>query len=238
MATLSKGNTFAPGDTVTATKLNNLVDLATISGIVNADVSASAAIVDTKLATISTAAKVSNSATTATSANTASAIVARDASGNFAAGTITANVTGNLTGTASAIADGTVTSAKIVDGTIVNADISASAAIAHSKMATTGTATAGAFSPAGTTVPTRGIFSTSGSGLGFCTDGAQRAQIDLVGNFYVGMTSAATSSQKTIHIGDGTAPTANPSGGGVLYVESGALKYRGSSGTVTTIANA
>ena len=35
-----------------------------------------------------------------------------------------------------------------------------------------------------------------------------------------------------------TAPTTNPSGGGVLYVESGALKYRGSSGTVTTIANA
>lgn len=36
----------------------------------------------------------------------------------------------------------------------------------------------------------------------------------------------------------GTAPTSNPSGGGILYVESGALKYRGSSGTVTTIANA
>lgn len=35
-----------------------------------------------------------------------------------------------------------------------------------------------------------------------------------------------------------TAPSSNPSGGGILYVESGALKYRGSSGTVTTIANA
>lgn len=35
-----------------------------------------------------------------------------------------------------------------------------------------------------------------------------------------------------------TAPTSNPSGGGILYVESGALKYRGSSGTVTTIASA
>lgn len=35
-----------------------------------------------------------------------------------------------------------------------------------------------------------------------------------------------------------TAPTANPSGGGVLYVQGGALKYRGSSGTVTTIAAA
>jgi hypothetical protein len=35
-----------------------------------------------------------------------------------------------------------------------------------------------------------------------------------------------------------TVPASNPSGGGVLYVEAGALKYRGSSGTVTTIANA
>jgi hypothetical protein len=68
--------------------------------IVNADINASAAIVDTKLATISTASKVSNSATTATSANTASAIVARDASGNFTAGTITAALTGNASGSA------------------------------------------------------------------------------------------------------------------------------------------
>lgn len=33
-------------------------------------------------------------------------------------------------------------------------------------------------------------------------------------------------------------PTSNPVGGGILYVEAGALKYRGSSGTVTTIAPA
>jgi hypothetical protein len=58
--------------------------------ILNADINASAGIVDTKLATIATAGKVSNSATTATSANTANAIVARDASGNFTAGTISA----------------------------------------------------------------------------------------------------------------------------------------------------
>lgn len=35
-----------------------------------------------------------------------------------------------------------------------------------------------------------------------------------------------------------TVPGSNPIGGGVFYVEAGALKYRGSSGTVTTIANA
>ncbi|CAB5223244.1 hypothetical protein UFOVP383_10 [uncultured Caudovirales phage] len=58
--------------------------------IVDADINASAAIADTKLATIATAGKVSNSATTAASANTANAIVARDASGNFTAGTVTA----------------------------------------------------------------------------------------------------------------------------------------------------
>lgn len=62
--------------------------------IVNADINASAAIVDTKLATIATAGKVSNSATTATNANTASTIVARDTSGNFSAGTIAAALTG------------------------------------------------------------------------------------------------------------------------------------------------
>lgn len=35
-----------------------------------------------------------------------------------------------------------------------------------------------------------------------------------------------------------TVPTTNPTGGGVLYAENGALKWRGSSGTITTIAPA
>jgi len=35
-----------------------------------------------------------------------------------------------------------------------------------------------------------------------------------------------------------TAPTTDPTGGGILYVEAGALKYRGSSGTVTTLGAA
>ena len=135
--------------------------------IVNADINASAAIADTKLATISTASKVSNSATTAASANTASAIVARDASGNFTAGTITANLTGTasaatlaatttalatardfqLTGDVEASAvsfDGTgnvnlVTS--YATGSILNADINASAAISYSKLNLAGTIT-------------------------------------------------------------------------------------------------
>jgi uncharacterized protein YjbI with pentapeptide repeats len=72
--------------------------------IVNADISLTAAIADSKLATIATTGKVSNSATTATKDNTPSTIVARDASGNFTAGTITANLTGNVTGNISGTA--------------------------------------------------------------------------------------------------------------------------------------
>jgi hypothetical protein len=34
------------------------------------------------------------------------------------------------------------------------------------------------------------------------------------------------------------APSVNPAGGGILYVQDGALKYRGSNGTVTAIAPA
>ena len=55
-------------------------------------------ITDTKLSTISTAGKVSNSATTATNVNTANAIVSRDSSGNFLAGVITSNLIGSVIG--------------------------------------------------------------------------------------------------------------------------------------------
>jgi hypothetical protein len=84
------GSTLASG--VTASSLTSV-------GTITSGTWNGSAIADTYLGTISTAGKVSNSATTATSANTASAIVARDASGNFTAGTITANLTGNTTGT-------------------------------------------------------------------------------------------------------------------------------------------
>jgi len=73
--------------------------------IVNDDISSSAAIVDTKLATISSIGKVANSATTATDANTPNSIVARDGSGNFNAGTITADFVGDVTGDLTGNAD-------------------------------------------------------------------------------------------------------------------------------------
>jgi hypothetical protein len=58
--------------------------------ITNADISATASIADTKLGTITTTGKVSNTATSATALNMANTIVLRDASGNFTAGSITA----------------------------------------------------------------------------------------------------------------------------------------------------
>jgi plastocyanin len=66
-----------------------------ISGLTNANLSGTAGITDANLATISTAGKIANTATTATNANTSNTIVARDASGNFIAGTISAALAGN-----------------------------------------------------------------------------------------------------------------------------------------------
>jgi hypothetical protein len=104
--------------------------------IVNADINASAAIVDTKLATIATAGKVSNSATTATNANTASAIVARDASGNFSAGTITAGLTGNAS-TAT-----TLQTARDIQGVSFNGSANITVVTAGTGISVTGTAVA------------------------------------------------------------------------------------------------
>jgi hypothetical protein len=104
---------------------------------------------------------IPNAATTAVSTNTGSAIVARDVSGNFSAGAINANLTGNVTGNASTASQlatardfqivgdveasaqsfsgsGNVTlTTSIATGAIVNADVNASANIAASKIAGT-----------------------------------------------------------------------------------------------------
>ena len=95
----------------------------------------------------------------ATSANSASQIVARDASGNFTAATITAALTGNastatslqttrsialggdLSGSANFDGSAGITiTAAIVAGSIVDADINASAGIVDTKLATISTA--------------------------------------------------------------------------------------------------
>lgn len=70
------------------------------------------------------------------------------------------------------------------------------------------------------------------------TGGAVRFVIDTSGNIGLGGVPSAGGGAKVLFIPDGTPPGSNPTGGGILYVESGALKYRGSGGTVTTLAPA
>lgn len=91
-----------------------------------------------------------------------------------------------------------------------------------------------------------GRFSGNQSGLDIRTassyivlsdgDGNPRQIIDGSGNVGIGAVAFGTSAVGVIGIANGTAPATSPAGMGQLYVESGALKYRGSSGTVTTIA--
>lgn len=57
-------------------------------------------------------------------------------------------------------------------------------------------------------------------------------------NFFAGP-AAGSGEQGIISIGNSSAiPAGTPTGGGYLYAESGALKYKGTSGTVTTVAPA
>jgi hypothetical protein len=59
------------------------------------------------------------------------------------------------------------------------------------------------------------------------------------GNIGIRTTSQFGGGQGVIAIANATAaPSVNPAGAGILYVEDGALKYRGANGTVTEIAPA
>ena len=83
---------------------------------------------------------------------------------------------------------------------------------------------------------TRGTFTM----LGISSDGSLNSTYLTASNTgfaLFGMTFG-TAAANVLAMANGTAPTSSPAGGGQLYVEAGALKYRGSSGTVTTIANA
>lgn len=91
------------------------------------------------------------------------------------------------------------------------------------------------------------VWASTNTPLTFATNNVERMRISGAGNILfaasnnigVGGTTDFGSGSGVIGVlNAATVPTTNPTGGGVLYVEGGALKYRGSSGTVTTIANA
>lgn len=75
-------------------------------------------------------------------------------------------------------------------------------------------------------------------GLRFFNPGVVRAAFETNGNIGFGGSSYG-SGQGVVFIANVAAgPSGTPTGGGLLYVESGALKFKGSSGTVSTIAPA
>jgi hypothetical protein len=179
--------------------------------IVNADIAAAAAIVDTKLATIATAGKVSNSATTAASANTASAIVARDASGNFTAGTITAA----LTGAASA--------------NVLKAGDTMTGVLA----VTAGTAALPGIAVSGD--PNTGIYSPGADQLAISTNGTEKLIVKSDGK--VGIGDSAPDANSQLHIvGSSYQPlyvnTTAAGGGGAVFFRSGTQAlYAGTAGS-------
>ncbi len=85
-----------------------------------------------------------------------------------------------------------------------------------------------------------GTYSSSPVPINFTLNGGTNTvmTLDASGNLLVGVTAAGTSAAKVLGLANATAPSTSPAGMGQLYVESGALKFRGSSGTVTTIAAA
>jgi hypothetical protein len=246
---------------------NDSLGALSTSLILNADVAAGAGIVDTKLATISTAGKVSNSATTAASTNTLSAIVARDSSGNFSAGTITATLSGTSTNATNIGTTASTTNASFFLPFVASSSSGNQAAQIASSLF---------YNPSTKQMTIQGDFQTylhvigTGSSEAGLTirrgDNTSYAQQ----HFYTGSTNCFTfglragdsnfyifdvvNSTNVLNVTPGstpisafngwlklnnsTAPGSNPSLGGYLYVEAGVLKYRGSSGTVTTIANA
>jgi hypothetical protein len=71
------------------------------------------------------------------------------------------------------------------------------------------------------------------------TNGSVRMELTSGGNISLfGAGSYGSGTGVVCVLNATTAPTTNPTGGGVLYAEAGALKWRGSGGTVTTLGAA
>lgn len=81
---------------------------------------------------------------------------------------------------------------------------------------------------------------TTNNGTNFITfsrsNNTNKFVISDQANVGIGQDTFGTSAKYVLAMANATAPTTSPTGCGQLYVEGGALKFRGSSGTVTTIA--
>jgi hypothetical protein len=217
-------NSIGAAPTVNATFTGTLTTPLNTAGLVltNATgvLSSTATIADSYLANITTVGKVQNSATTASSANGASTIVSRDANGNFAANTITATLSGNISGSAASLSaastlpDGTnattqaasnnstrVATTEYVDRAVFNgqAGFNVHAAVAAASTTNiTGTYTAGSSDQSqGTGVGATFVFTTA------TVDG-----VTLTANMRVLLKNQTTATQNGVYTVTGT-PGAN-----------------------------
>jgi hypothetical protein len=83
---------------------------------------------------------------------------------------------------------------------------------------------------------------TTNNGTNFVTfsksNNTNKFVISDQANVGIGQDTFGTSAKYVLAMANATAPTTSPTGCGQLYVEGGALKFRGSSGTVTVVAPA
>jgi hypothetical protein len=187
--------------------------------ITDAKISSSANIADTKLATISTAGKVANSATTATASSTASAIVARDSSGNFSANVITADsLTARSTNTNLTLAGNGAGNVVISDANSLKVN---SLTNNSGTLAITGTTTLNSTGAATTTIGNTGATTNISTPTitGTTNVNSTGSAVTTIGN-----SSSTTSALGTVNI--------NASGSGTTTIGNGSAGI-GVTGTVT-----
>jgi hypothetical protein len=138
-------------------------------------------------------------ATNATSSSTSSTVVKRDASGNFAAGTITASLNGNVTGTAAN-----------VTGTIATANGGTGATSATQARSNLGM---GTVAPLNTGTSASNILQLDGSGKLPAVDGSQLTNILLPGMVAAFRLNACPSGWSKLTSAEGRYVLGMPSGG-------------------------